>query len=159
VLSESSREGVLVSGVRLPRACRRVKKSSRQRPTVAVGVSTRKLRIIWSSGRSLRKPGDPAHGSVLWRKAREVSGWDEKWVGERLLKCAVTPGEVHDERGFPADPPPDHPALTDEELGVARCRGHSDSTGSKTHWTERMRRLAGGKVLRVGRGKAWREIC
>jgi len=70
-----------------------------------------------------QKLGDTAHVSVLLRKACELSGCGEKRVGKWLLKCAVTRGAVHYQREFPEDLPPDHPALTDEELGVALCLG------------------------------------
>ena len=52
-----------------------------------------------------------------------MSGCSEQRVGEWLLKCAVGRGASHYERDFPTDLPPDHPELSDEELGVALCLG------------------------------------
>jgi hypothetical protein len=71
-----------------------------------------------------QKLGDVTHVSPLLRKVRELSGCTEDRVGEWLLKCAVARGATHYERGFAADLPPDNPALSNEELGVALCLGH-----------------------------------
>jgi hypothetical protein len=70
-----------------------------------------------------QKLGDTPHVSVLLRKVCGLSGCDEKCVGEWLLKCAVSRGAAHYERDFPENLPPDHSALTDEEIGVALCLG------------------------------------
>ncbi len=61
--------------------------------------------------------------SAWKRKVRQISGCAEGRVGEWLLKCAVGRGASHYERDFPGDLPPDHPDLSDEELGVALCLG------------------------------------
>ena len=71
-----------------------------------------------------QKLGDVTYVSPLLRKVRELSGCTEDRVGEWLLKCAVERGETHYERDFPSDLPPDDPALSNEELGVALCLGH-----------------------------------
>jgi hypothetical protein len=70
-----------------------------------------------------RRLGDTVHVSPLLHKVCQMSGCSEDRVGEWLLKCAVARGARHYERDFPADLPPDHPELTDEELGVALCLG------------------------------------
>jgi len=71
-----------------------------------------------------RKLGDVTHVSPLLRKVRELSGCAEDQLGEWLLKCAVERGATHYRRDFPAELPPDNPALTNEELGVALCLAH-----------------------------------
>jgi hypothetical protein len=71
-----------------------------------------------------QKLGDVTHVSPLLRKVRELSGCKEDQVGEWLLKCAVGRGATHYEREFSSDLPPDDPALSNEELGVALCLGH-----------------------------------
>ena len=70
-----------------------------------------------------RRLGDTVHVSPLLHKVCQMSGCSEDRVGEWLLKCAVGRGASHYERDFPADLPPDHPELSDEELGVALCLG------------------------------------
>lgn len=70
-----------------------------------------------------RRLGETAHVSCLLRKIYRISGCPEGRVGEWLLKCAVGRGARHYGRDFPADLPPDCPALSDEELGVALCLG------------------------------------
>ena len=71
-----------------------------------------------------QKLGDVAHVLPLLRKVRELSGCTADQVGEWLLKCAVRRGATHYEREFSSDLPPDDPALSNEELGVALCLGH-----------------------------------
>jgi hypothetical protein len=71
-----------------------------------------------------QKLGDVTHVSPLLRRVRQLSGCAEDQVGEWLLKCAVGRGATHYERDFPSELPPDNPALTNEELGVALCLGH-----------------------------------
>lgn len=71
-----------------------------------------------------RKLGDVTHVSPLLRKVRAISGCAEDQVGEWLLKCAVERGASHYRRDFSPELPPDNPALTNEELGVALCLGH-----------------------------------
>jgi hypothetical protein len=68
--------------------------------------------------------GDVTHVSPLLRKVRELSGCAEDQVGEWLLKCAVERGATHYRRDFSPELPPDNPALTNEELGVALCLAH-----------------------------------
>jgi hypothetical protein len=70
-----------------------------------------------------RRLGDTVHVSPLLRKVRQISGCPEDRVGEWLLKCAVGRGASHYERDFPGELPPDHPDLSNEELGVALCLG------------------------------------
>jgi hypothetical protein len=71
-----------------------------------------------------RRLGDVTHVSPLLRRVRDLSGCEEDQTSEWLLKCAVERGATHYERPFSADLPPDNPALTNEELGVALCLGH-----------------------------------
>lgn len=71
-----------------------------------------------------QKLGDVNHVSPLLRKVVALSGCTEDSVGEWLLKCAVERGATHYQREFPPELPPDSPALSNEELGVALCLGH-----------------------------------
>jgi len=71
-----------------------------------------------------QKLGDVTHVSPLLRKVRELSGCAEEQVGEWLLKCAVGRGASHYRRDFDPQLPPDNPALSNEELGVALCLNH-----------------------------------
>jgi hypothetical protein len=71
-----------------------------------------------------QKLGDVTHVSPLLRKVRQVSGCSEAQIAQWLLKCAVERGARHYERDFTPGLPPDSPALTDTELGVALCLGH-----------------------------------
>jgi len=71
-----------------------------------------------------QKLGDVTHVSPLLRKVRALSGCAEDQVGEWLLKCAVERGATHYRRDFSPELPPDNPALTNEELGVAMCLAH-----------------------------------
>jgi hypothetical protein len=70
-----------------------------------------------------RRLGDTVHVSPLLHKVCQMSSCSEDRVGEWLLKCAIGRGANHYERDSPADLPPDHPDLRDEELGVALCLG------------------------------------
>ncbi|MEW6305288.1 MAG: hypothetical protein AB1705_17570 [Verrucomicrobiota bacterium] len=72
-----------------------------------------------------RRLGDTTHESGLLRRVRAMSGAPER-AGEWLLKCAVQRGATHYQREFDPALPPDNPALTDEELGVALCLGHHE---------------------------------
>lgn len=71
-----------------------------------------------------RKLGDVTHLSPLLRKVRELSGCADEQAGQWLLKCAVARGASHYRRPFDPRLPPDHPALTNEELGVSLCLAH-----------------------------------
>jgi hypothetical protein len=71
-----------------------------------------------------QKLGDVTHVSPLLRKVRELSGCGLEQVGEWLLKCAVDRGATHYRRDFDPQLPPDNPALSNEELGVALCLYH-----------------------------------
>src|SRR6266436_5204661 len=71
-----------------------------------------------------QKLGDVTHVSPLLRKVRELSGCAEEQVGEWLLKCAVGRGASHYRRDFDPQLPPDNPALSNDELGVALCLNH-----------------------------------
>jgi hypothetical protein len=71
-----------------------------------------------------RKLGEVTHVSPLLRKVCALSGCSRDRVGDWLLKCAVERGASHYRRTFEPDLPPDNPAVTDEELGVALCLYH-----------------------------------
>jgi hypothetical protein len=71
-----------------------------------------------------QKLGDVTHISPLLRKVRQLSGCDQEQVGDWLLKCAVGRGASHYRQTFTPGLPPDNPALSDEELGVALCLSH-----------------------------------
>lgn len=70
-----------------------------------------------------RRLGDAVHVSPLLQDVCRMTGCPAGRAGEWLLKCAVRRGASHYERDFPADLPPDHPELGDEEIGVALCLG------------------------------------
>jgi hypothetical protein len=71
-----------------------------------------------------QKLGDVTHVSPLLHRVRQLSGCAKDQVGEWLLKCAVERGATHYRRDFSTELPPDNPALTNEELGVALCLAH-----------------------------------
>jgi hypothetical protein len=71
-----------------------------------------------------QKLGHVTHVSPLLRKVRQLSGCTEQQVGDWLLKCAVGRGASHYQRSFDPLLPPDNPALTHEEIGVALCLYH-----------------------------------
>ncbi len=70
------------------------------------------------------KLGDVPHVSGLLRRLAQLSGAGER-VGGWLLKVAVERGAKHYQRDFDASLPPDNPAITDEEIGIALCLGQS----------------------------------
>ncbi len=67
-----------------------------------------------------QKLGDSAHVSGLAIRLARVSGAGER-LPEWLLKVAVARGAKHYERPFDPALPPDNPAITDEEIGIALC--------------------------------------
>jgi hypothetical protein len=66
--------------------------------------------------------GDVPHVSGLLRRLAQVSGAGES-IGDWLLKAAVTRGASHYRRAFDPALPPDVPAFSDEEIGIALCLG------------------------------------
>ena len=69
-----------------------------------------------------RRLGDTTHVSGLAIRLARLSGAGER-LPEWLLKTAVERGARHYQRDFDPSLPPDHPAITDEEIGVALCLG------------------------------------
>lgn len=69
-----------------------------------------------------RKLGDTAHVSGLAIRLARLSGAGDR-LPEWLLKVAVERGARHYQREFDPALPPDHPAIPDEEIGVALCLG------------------------------------
>jgi hypothetical protein len=67
--------------------------------------------------------GETSHVSPLWKRVQQLCDGPEERIAEWLLKCAILRGAAHYNRPFPADLPPDNPALNDEEIGVALCLG------------------------------------
>ena len=68
------------------------------------------------------KLGDVPHVSGLCRRLVQTSGAGER-VADWLLKVAVERGANHYQREFDPSLPPDSPAFSDEEIGVALCLG------------------------------------
>jgi hypothetical protein len=68
------------------------------------------------------KLGDTAHVSGLAIRLARLSGAGNQ-LPEWLLKIAVERGAKHYQRDFDRSLPPDNPALSDEEIGVALCLG------------------------------------
>ncbi len=69
-----------------------------------------------------RRLGVPAHVSGLaMRLARLIGAGDR--LAEWLLKAAVNRGATHYRREFDPLLPPDHPMISDEEIGIALCLG------------------------------------
>lgn len=68
--------------------------------------------------------GDAAHVSGLAIRLARVSGAVER-LPEWLFKVAVERGARHYQREFDPALPPDNPAITDEEVGVALCLGQN----------------------------------
>lgn len=68
------------------------------------------------------KLGDIPHVSGLLRRLAQTSGANEH-VREWLFKVAVLRGADHYRRDFDPSLPPDSPAISDEEIGVALCLG------------------------------------
>lgn len=69
-----------------------------------------------------RRLGDVPHVSGLLHRITRVSGAGER-VADWLLKVAVERGASHYRRVFDPLLPPDAPAVSDEEIGVALCLG------------------------------------
>ncbi len=67
-----------------------------------------------------QKLGDTAHVSGLAIRLARVSGAGGQLV-EWLLKVAVARGANHYQREFDPTLPPDNPAVSDEEIGIALC--------------------------------------
>jgi len=69
-----------------------------------------------------RHLGEPAHVSGLAIRLARLSGARER-LSEWLRKAAVERGAAHYFRDFDPSLPPDNPAISDEEVGVALCLG------------------------------------
>jgi hypothetical protein len=69
-----------------------------------------------------RKLGDTTHVSCLVIRLERLSGAAER-LPEWLLKTAVERGAKHYQRHFDPSLPPDNPAISEEEIGVALCLG------------------------------------
>jgi hypothetical protein len=69
-----------------------------------------------------RKLGETAHVSGLAIHLARMSGAGDH-LPEWLLKVAVERGAKHYQRDFDPTLPPDNPAISDEEIGVALCLG------------------------------------
>ena len=69
-----------------------------------------------------RKLGTPAHVSGLAIRLARSSGAGKR-LPEWLLKAAVERGAAHYRRDFDPALPPDNPAISDEEIGIALCLG------------------------------------
>ncbi|MSU62575.1 MAG: hypothetical protein EXS31_09285 [Pedosphaera sp.] len=69
-----------------------------------------------------RKLGTPAHVSGLAIRLGRSSGAVDR-LPEWLLKVAVVRGASHYQRDFDPSLPPDNPAISDEEIGIALCLG------------------------------------
>ena len=70
-----------------------------------------------------RSLGEPAHVSGCAIRSATVIGAGDRF-SEWLLKAAVERGATHYRRDFDPSLPPDNPAISDEEIGVALCLGH-----------------------------------
>lgn len=68
------------------------------------------------------KLGTPAHVSGLAIRLARRSGAGDR-LPEWLLKTALDRGATHYQRDFEPALPPDNPAISDEEIGVALCLG------------------------------------
>lgn len=69
-----------------------------------------------------RRLATPAHMSGLAIRLSR-SNWAGARLPEWLLKTAVGRGASHYQREFDPSLPPDNPAISDEEIGVALCLG------------------------------------
>ena len=69
-----------------------------------------------------RRLATPAHVSGLAIRLARLSGAAEL-LPEWLLKAAVERGAAHYQREFNPALPPDNPAISDEEIGIALCLG------------------------------------
>jgi hypothetical protein len=67
-----------------------------------------------------QKLGDTAHVSGLAIRLARASGAGQR-LSEWLLKVAVGRGAKHYQRDFDPALPPDNPAISDEEIGIALC--------------------------------------
>jgi hypothetical protein len=67
-----------------------------------------------------RKLGDVAHVSGLAIRLAYMSGAGER-LPQWLFKVAVQRGAKHYQRNFDPALPPDNPAITDEDVGIALC--------------------------------------
>ena len=77
-----------------------------------------------------RRLGDVPHVSGLLRRLAQASGAADR-ISEWLLKAAVQRGAYHYRREFDPSLPPDSPAITDEEIGIALCLGQHISHGGR----------------------------
>ena len=73
-----------------------------------------------------RRLGDTAHVSGLAILLARLSGAGDR-LPDWLLKSAVERGAKHYQRDFAPSLPPDNPAITDEEVGIALCMGQMPS--------------------------------
>ena len=71
-----------------------------------------------------RKLGDTAHVSGLAIRLARASGAGNR-LPEWLLKVAVERGARHYQRDFDPSLPPDNPAISTEEIGIALCLGQN----------------------------------
>jgi len=69
-----------------------------------------------------RRLGDTAHVSGLAIRLARLSRAGSR-LPEWLLKTAVARGAKHYQREFDPSLPPDNPAISDEEIGIALCLG------------------------------------
>jgi hypothetical protein len=69
-----------------------------------------------------RRLATPAHVSGLAIRLGRSSGAGDR-LPEWLLKAAVRRGASHYQRDFDPLLPPDNPAISDEEIGIALCLG------------------------------------
>jgi len=69
-----------------------------------------------------RQLGEIAHVSGLAIRLAKSSGAGER-LPDWLLKVAVARGAAHYQRDFDPSLPPDNPAVSDEEIGIALCLG------------------------------------
>ena len=69
-----------------------------------------------------RKLGDVPHVSGLLHRLAHTSGAGDH-IADWLLKVAVERGASHYQRDFDPSLPPDSPAISDEEIGIALCLG------------------------------------
>ena len=69
-----------------------------------------------------RRLGDTAHVSGLAIRLARLSGAGDR-LPDWLLKIAVECGAKHYQRDSDPSLPPDNPAITNEEVGVALCLG------------------------------------
>ena len=67
-----------------------------------------------------RTLGDTAHVSGLAIRLARLSGAGNR-LPDWLLKIAVERGAKHYQRDFDPSLPPDNPAISDEEVGIALC--------------------------------------